>query len=404
MTPRTAHRIAGIAGIAVAALIAAAGLGAAAAPASAATADACTRTLPAGASSIPVPFGGATYAVPVHVPAGATGELPLVLDLHGSNANGTVQAQISGLAAVADAEGFIVANPSGAIGAPAFAQTLPDGNWGWNVPGVPLTSGTFPPDGSRDDVAFLTAVVEAIDAQGCVAEGSVFATGFSGGGRMASALACSRADVFAAVAPVAGLRAGRADPAALATIEAGSCAPTRPVAVLSFHGTADVVNPYPGNADPRWGYSVAAAAAGWAALDGCDATPTSTTATATATRIAFAGCAEGGAVEYYELAGGGHTWPGTTVDLSALGATDASVSASALMWDFFEANARTAAAEEPPVASPAPSAPAAPPSAEQAPRELAATGPASVLAAISLAIGLALIGASAVGAARRRRA
>lgn len=400
MTPRSTHRAAGIA---VAALIAAAGLTATAAPASAATADACTRTLPDGSSTLSVPFGGTAYDVPVHVPAGASGELPLVLDLHGSNANGTVQAQISGLAAIADAQGFIVANPSGAIGAPAFTQTLPEGNWGWNVPGVPLTSGTFPPDGSRDDVAFLTAVVDAIDAQGCVAEGSVFATGFSGGGRMASALACNRADVFAAVAPVAGLRAGRADTAELATIEAGSCAPSQPVAVLSFHGTADAVNPYPGNTDPRWGYSVATAAAGWAALDGCDATPTSTAATSTATRIAYPGCTEGGAVEYYELAGGGHTWPGTTVDLSPLGATDLSLSASALMWDFFEANARTAVVVEPPVASPAPSTPAAPPTAEQQPRELAATGPASTVAAISLAIGLALLGASAVGAARSRR-
>ncbi len=353
MTPRSPQRATGIA---VAALIAAAGLGATAAPASAATVDACTRTLPTGDSTLSVPFAGTAYDVPVHVPAGAAGELPLVLDLHGSNANGTVQAQISGLAAIADAEGFIVANPSGAIGAPDFAQTLPEGNWGWNVPGVPLTSGTFPPAGSRDDVAFLTAVVDAIDAQGCLADGSVFATGFSGGGRMASALACNRADVFAAVAPVAGLRAGRADTAALATIEAGSCAPSEPLAVLSFHGTADAVNPYPGNTDPRWGYSVAAAAAGWAALDGCEATPTSTQATATATRIAYTGCADGGAVEYYELAGGGHTWPGTSFDLSPLGATDLSVSASALMWDFFEANARTAAVVEPPVASPGPRA------------------------------------------------
>lgn len=403
MTPPSTRRAAAIA---IAALIATAGLGAIAAPASAATADACTRTLPAGDSTLSVPFGGTAYDVPVHVPASAAGDLPLVLDLHGSNNNGTVQAQISGLAGIADTEGFIVANPSGAIGAPAFAQTLPEGNWGWNVPGVPLTSGTFPPAGSRDDVAFLSAVVEAIDAQGCVAEGSVFATGFSGGGRMASALACARADLFAAVAPVAGLRAGRADTAAPATIEAGSCAPSQPVAVLSFHGTADQVNPYPGNADPRWGYSVATAAAGWAALDGCDAAPTSTVTTATATRIAFAGCAEGGAVEYYELAAGGHTWPGTTVDLSPLGATDRSISASALMWDFFEANARTAAVVEPPVASPAPSpgTPVAPPVAEQAPRELAATGPASVIASASLAIGLALIGASAIGAARRRRA
>jgi len=396
-------------GIALSALIAAVGFSALAAPAAAATAESCTRTLPTGTSTLSVPFGGGSYDVRVHVPAAAAaGALPLVLDLHGSNSNGTVQAGISGLSTVADAEGFIVVNPSGAIGAPSFAQTLPEGNWGWNVPGVPLTSGTFPPAGSRDDVAFLSAVVEAVDAQGCVEDGAVFATGFSGGGRMASALACARADLFAAVAPVAGLRAGRADTAAPATIEAGSCAPSQPVAVQSFHGTADAVNPYPGNTDPRWGYSVATAGAGWAALDGCDAAPVTTPVTTTVSRIAFPGCEGGSDVEYYEITGGGHTWPGTSVDLETLGlgVVDRSITASTLMWDFFAAHARVAAAPEP-TTPPAPSAPAQPPvdapvtTAPQ--RELAATGPETADAAW-LALAAMIIGASAVVAVRRRTA
>jgi len=59
----------------------------------------------------------------------------------------------------------------------------------------------------------------------------VYATGFSGGARMTSQLACDDAGLFAAVAPVSGLR--RPKP----------CATTRAVPVISFHGSADPIDP-----------------------------------------------------------------------------------------------------------------------------------------------------------------
>ncbi|NQX26175.1 alpha/beta hydrolase [Microbacteriaceae bacterium VKM Ac-2854] len=404
--------------IALLALIGAVGLSTVVAtPATATTAD-CSRSLPAGTSTVSVPFAGTNFDVLVHVPDVAADEsLPLVLDLHGSNSNGTVQAGISGLADVADAEHFIVAEPTGAI---AFPTTLEGGNWAWNVPGVPLTSGTLPPDGSRDDVAFLSTVVESLSASGCVDPGSVFATGYSGGGRMASALACTRADLFAAVAPVAGLRAGRADTADLSTIEAGSCAPSQPVSVVTFHGIDDAVNPYLGNTDPRWGFSVPVAAAGWAVLDECDTVPTETTITEQITLTTAADCADGTAVELYTIAGAGHTWPGTAVDLEAsgLGVVNRDISASQLMWDFFAAHARSSAVTptpeptveptaEPtvaPTAAPTPtSTPTAVPTVVSTGSDgsaLAATG-VNAAAPLWLALGLLLLGG--VGIVRARR-
>ncbi|MFK4852021.1 alpha/beta hydrolase family esterase [Microbacterium sp. ZW T6_19] len=298
----------------------------------------CERELPVGASTLDVTFAGEAYDVLVQVPeAPLRRELPLVVDLHGSNANGGVQAEISDLGQVGAANGFIVVNPTGDL---EFPQTLPDGNWAWNVPGVPLTSGTYPPEGARDDVAFLRAVVDAVDAAGCVDERRVFATGFSGGGRMASALACEASDVFAAIAPVAGLRAGRPDPEALSAPVAASCTPERPVAVVSFHGTADFVNPYPGNSDPRWGYSVQLAAERWAALNECRRGPAVASAGEGITAYSWSHCAAHADVVVYEVAEGGHTWPGTDVDLSALGATTQEINASQTMWEFFKAHPR----------------------------------------------------------------
>jgi polyhydroxybutyrate depolymerase len=315
----------------------------AAAPASAAEGPAaasggCARTLPAGTSTLAVPFAGESYDVIVHVPsAPQRRELPLVVDLHGSNSNGGAQAQISALQTVADANGFMVVNPTGDI---EFPQTLPDGNWAWNVPGVPLTSGTYPPVGSRDDVAFLRAVVDAVDAAGCVDERRVYATGFSGGGRMSSALACEASDVFAAIAPVAGLRAGRPDPADLTQPEFGTCEPEFPVAVATFHGTADFVNPYPGNTDPRWGYTVQTAATTWAEINGCRVGPVTSTYSPSIKAYTWSKCDKQADVVLYEVAGGGHTWPGTEVDLSPLGATTQEIDASETMWSFFASHQR----------------------------------------------------------------
>ncbi|WP_233188374.1 alpha/beta hydrolase family esterase [Actinomyces qiguomingii] len=293
-----------------------------------------------GTQTVDVAFAGQTYPVRIHVPEGADPavRLPLVLDLHGSNSNGVSQAKISGLDAVADAaeEGFIVAEPTAAIALEAD-DPLPDGNWAWNVPGVPTTAGEYPPDDARDDIAFLATVIDSLSEQACVDTGRVYATGYSGGGRMASALACERPDLIAAIAPVAGLRAGRAADDA-ATIDPSTCTPAQPVSVLTFHGTDDVVNPYDGNDDARWGYGVKAAVSTWAQLDGCTAEPATEQVSDHVSVTRYDSCEGGAAVELYTVDAGGHTWPGTSVDLSALGTITQEINASQLMWEFFAAH------------------------------------------------------------------
>ena len=305
-----------------------------ASPATAATSPDANCTLPPGTSSLPIELSGTTYQVRVHAPAGGvTAPAPLVLDLHGTDSTGSSQAAISGFDALSDTKGFIVANPSAGIpfGAGTFA---------WNVPGVPLTSGANPPAGSRDEVAFLSALITTLIDAGCAKSGSVAATGYSGGGRMASALACARADLISAVAPVGGVRAGRANPTNVSVIEAGSCAPSAPVSVLAVHGTEDYTNQYNGNTDRRWGYSVDTAITAWATLDSCGTPATISTVTSTVTQRSYPGCAAGTDVALLTVAGGGHTWPGTNARQD--GVIDRSINASALIWEFFAAHQRIA--------------------------------------------------------------
>ncbi len=338
-SPRRRHLSSVAVALTVAALAAAGSVATADAAPQAGT-EPCVRSLPTGTSTVAVPFGGTTYSVQVHVPdASPNKPLPLVLDLHGSNSNGVAQSTISDLDQVADAEQFLVANPSAAI-ALATTTPLPEGNWAWNVPGVPTTAGAFPPADARNDVAFLAAVIDHLDATGCVDGRRVYATGYSGGGRMASALACARPDLIAAIAPVAGLRAGRPDPAQVSQPDAASCQPDTSVAVVSFHGTADFVNPYNGSPDLRWGYPVELAADRWAGLNDCRQGPVTRQVAEHVSTLTWTSCDRRADVVLYSVAGGGHTWPDTDVDLSFLGSTTREINASRVMWDFFEQHPR----------------------------------------------------------------
>src|ERR671917_1826480 len=112
----------------------------AASPAAAQGGDApCVRPDVAGDTQVEVEYAGTTYSVLVYVPADIrrNRRVPLVLNLHGSQANGAIQMAVSGLREVADDEGFIVVAPSGAIPLAAPQQPDPGGHWAWNVPGVP---------------------------------------------------------------------------------------------------------------------------------------------------------------------------------------------------------------------------------------------------------------------------
>ena len=299
----------------------------------------CLRPDVGGDTQVGVEFAGTTYSVLVYVPEGLreTRRVPLVLNLHGSQANGPIQMDVSGLRAVADDEGFIVAAPTGAIPLPPPVQPPdPNGHWAWNVPGVPTTAGQLPPATARNDVRFLTRVIDVLSEELCTDSRRTYVTGHSGGGRMASALGCRVADRIAAIAPNAGLRAGRPDPDDVTVPEVEDCRPDRPLPVLTFHGQEDVVNPYPGNGDLRWGYAVPLAVQTWARLNRCRRGPLAATVSEHVTRFSYTRCRRGVEVDFYRVSNGGHTWPGSSGPPHGPGLVSQEIHASRIMWQFFE--------------------------------------------------------------------
>ena len=314
---------------AVIAVVLGAALAACGAPSQAAPVDAtaCTATLPTGRTSVHLTVGGVDRLVLVYVPqnvASAGGRPALVLTLHGSTGDAAGQLERSQLESTADARGFVLAAPQGAVPAePGFR---------WQVPFV-----TAP--GGPDDVQFLLAVIDHLSGAACTDPNRVYATGYSGGGRMISALACVHPERVAAIVPVVGLRAGApmSDGAGGFVADPSTCAPARPVTVVTFAGTADSVNPFDGGGEPYWGYGTREATARWAGFNGCRPEPTTERVSTHVEKVAYDGCADGSAVTLYVVEGGGHNWPGSTAAWpEQLGPVTQEVSANTMIAELVE--------------------------------------------------------------------
>ena len=240
-----------------------------------------------------LPFGGLNRTYQLHVPAGVDHPTGLVVNLHGAGMTGASQAAATHYNAVADRYGFAVVYPDG------IDMSWADGRGA----SVPDRQGV-------DDVGFLAALIDRLTHDYGIPPGRVFATGMSAGAFMTTRLACDRADVVAAIAPVSG------------TLGAGTrCTPSRPVSVLETHGTADPVVPYDGGGMVgRGGPSDIEAAPtmvnGWRNVDGCPGAPLEEVAGGVH-RLTSGGCADGTEVVLVRIDGGGHVWPADASAASA---------------------------------------------------------------------------------------
>ncbi len=288
------------------------------------SAGSCSGGGTSGTATLTIRFSGANRTVLVHTPVGYTGttHVPLVLNLHGSGSTAHAQELFTMMDTTADANGFIVAYPQAAIRAGT--------GFDWNVPNEPLIGGASVPKGAANDVQFLSSVITHLELHYCIDAQRVYSTGFSGGARLTSQLACDLSNRVAAVAPVSGLRLP------------SPCPTPRAVPVLSFHGTADPIDPYLGHGQKYWTYSVPVAAQRWAEKDSCSPTPTVTQPSPTVQLTQYTGCADGSTVELYMISGAGHTWPGgphlSRAATRILGPQSNVIDASSTIWSFFEAH------------------------------------------------------------------
>ena len=270
----------------------------------------------------------------VHLPAGydAARPAPLVLAFHGGGGHAEYMADDEnyGLQKKADEAGFVVAFPNG-------YSKLPGGKFAtWNAGGCCGDAR----DKGVDDVAFARAVVAAIEGRYRIDANRVFATGMSNGGMLSHRLACEAADVFRAVASVAGTDA---------TV---SCTPSRPISVLHIHARDDDHVLFNGGAGPgafrdeskvMAFVSVPETISRWVQRDHCAAPPQRVPGTLDkpgATCEAYSGCSGGVKVQLCVTDTGGHSWPGAPSVRRGKAAASQALDANDVIWRFFEQSSR----------------------------------------------------------------
>ncbi len=291
-----------------------------------------TPAVAPGETQQTVVSAGVTYSYFQHVPPtyDGTTPLPVVVDFHGYSEGAAIHRAQTGLEGYGDTHGFITLTPQ----APGAVQ-----NWTVDV-------------GSADDV-FVGKLLDQVESALCVDTNRVYATGFSYGAFMISAVACTYADRIAAIAPAAGIRNPK------------GCKPTRPVPIVAIHGTEDPFIAYQGGYGPNVaslpnpdgsGKSIgetatpeqlAAASKGtvipvitaaWANRNGCSKPPKRTRVADDVTLIRYP-CPKDATVELYRVTGGGHSWPGSQFSKSIepiVGKTTFSISANDIIWKFFQ--------------------------------------------------------------------
>jgi len=253
-----------------------------------------------GDQTITLTHDGIERVYEVHVPPAYMGTtpVPLVLTIHGAHNTPGMVRSWSRMNTVADENGFIVAYPAG----------VDCWNSGFALPGCTAAD---------DDVGFLTTVVADIESHTCVDPKRVYAAGISNGAMMAQRLACEKADIFAAVAGVAG------------PLGFSPCTPSRPISVVYVHGTEDATV----------GYSSARPTVnGWAMRNGCTDSPIETYNLGSTVCETYQGCSDGVEVVFCTVTGMGHCWPEDSNcgpgGGPSFGVTD--FKASPFMWDVFE--------------------------------------------------------------------
>lgn len=250
--------------------------------ASPASEDPATCDLESGLQALTVFHEGEERVFDVVVPQDFEAGAPLAIDFHGFTSNKDQQRFLTDSDTIGTERGYVVAYPQG-TGTPRS----------WNA-GVCCAE-----KDPRDDVGFAKLIVDELASRGCVDRSRVYAMGLSNGGFLAHRLACEAADVFAAVAPVAGVLG----------MELDTCAPFRPIPVLHTHGRLDTVVPYAGS--PVQGIiGVEETISQWLAIDGCDPQAYEQRSEQGYTCTRYNQCDADASVELCVYDFAGHVWPG----------------------------------------------------------------------------------------------
>ena len=246
----------------------------------------------------------------VYVPEGHTGELPLMVALHGGGGRARQMFEQHPLEAYADELGYVMVAPQGT---PISGES---NSFEWNAQAIleNLDSGV-------DDVGYLESIILGVSANLEIDAQRRYVAGFSGGASMAVRFGAEKSEHVTAIGTFAG-KVGLSEAGAPFVF---SPAPTTPLSVQMTYGTLDPN--YAG--EVKLGIVATSAQAGidwWTASMSCEPTPLSDVQGAL-TFDTYGGCGGGTVVRLVTVEGMDHAWPETG------GAFD--LDGTKLLLDFF---------------------------------------------------------------------
>ena len=241
--------------------------------------------------------------------------LPLVINLHGLTVTNEIQMNYTGFNKVADENKFIVVYPQG-LKAMVNGKIVTH----WNA--------RF---GTRvKDVQFIDELIDRLFTDYSIDLKRVYVTGFSNGGFMSYRLACELSDRITAIAPVSGN---------MAISQQQACKPAHKIPVIHIHGTKDKDIPVSGV--PNFMLSSQASLGFFIKNNGCNNKPKvidvkdiNTKDSSSVKYFIYGTCDDKSEVRFYEVTGGGHTWP-DALEAPHLGHTNRDFNASKEIWQFF---------------------------------------------------------------------
>jgi len=222
---------------------------------------------------------------------------PVVFAFHGLDEEPSAMASLTGFNDIADQANFLVVYPAGV-------------ELSWNVG----ECCGFAATNNVDEISFVRQILSDLGTVASVDPKRIYATGLSNGAPLVYQLACEMSDIFASIAPVAGV------------LVYSPCQPQQPVSLIQVHGLADTTVPYAGGGGLDTP-PVEQVINTWAQLDGCAGSPHVDNPIKTIKHTVYAPCQAGTAVELYAIESGGHGWVAKSV-----------WPASQVIWDFFAAH------------------------------------------------------------------
>ncbi len=276
------------------------------------------------ATKLTVDVGGTERSYYLHTPPALERGAPLLLVFHGgggsSGDKGKTLGRFTGLNAIADREGFVVAYPNSLAG-----------NWNDGREGTGAVD--------TDDVAFVRAILDDVAENVDIDPARVYAAGISNGGFFSQRLACALSDRVAATYSIVGF---------IAETLAETCAPPRPVPVAIVAGTADPLVLFDGGqvaGDRGLALGAEATVEHWANHNGCTterrvALDDVDESDGSTVEVVTHGDCDGGAnVRFVRIEGGGHTWPSRAqyAPRFVIGPVNRDIDASEDLWAFVSA-------------------------------------------------------------------